>query len=290
MKAGLLQGGERERLCRDKPCDFIRLHSSSFRCRKQFFQLSRHPPAAPPAAPSAPAPSRTQGAGAAPPVPAAPALAKSELRAEKAAVSGGPAGIVRLNRPPPPPEPKRPPPPAAWVDKKLAAVMAEVWLTEEKSELRRLVPVLVPVLVRSAGAAKVKVLGDGGGVWPMTGGGDAGGGAGVEAPVSARHVDPKTNPPALAAATENLRGTEVVGGGVPVGTSGAAPLVLPLLRAFTILRLRSSSVAAFVKVPAVLSTFSLCMPLLADIRSRSDSRMRLVRATSGCSSVPCTLV
>ena len=44
----------------------------------------------------------------------------------------------------------------------------------------------------------------------MTGAGDAGGGAGVEAPVSARHVDPKTNPPPLAASNENVRGTEVV--------------------------------------------------------------------------------
>ena len=134
------------------------------------------------------------------------------------------------------------------MDKKLAPVIAEVLLTEENSELCRLVPLLVAVLVSSAGAAKVKVLGDGGGgVCPMTGGGDAGGGAGVEAPVSARHVDPKTNPPPLAASNENLRGTKLHGGGVPVGSSGAAALVLPLLRSFTILR--------------------LC--ILADIRSRS---------------------
>ena len=139
-------------------------------------------------------------------------------------------------------------------------------------------------------AAFVKVvIGDGGRVCPMTGAGDAAGGAAVEAPVSARHVDPKTNPPPLAAATENLRDTELLAGGVAVGTSGAAALVPPLLRAFTILRLHSYSVAAFVKVPAVVSTFSRCIALLAAITSRSDSRLRLVRATSGCSSVPCTL-
>ncbi len=167
-------------------------------------------------------------------------------------------------------------------------MIPELLLTVENSG--RVVPLLVPVLVGSAGAAKVKELGDGGGVCPMAGAGDAGGGAGVEAPVSARHVDPKTNPPPLAAATENLRDTELLAGGVPVGTSGAAALVLPLLRAFTILRLCSSSVAAFVKVPAVVSTFSRCIALLADIRSRSDSRLRLVRATEGCSSVSCTLM
>jgi hypothetical protein len=109
---------------------------------------------------------------------------------------------VKLNRPPPPPEPKRPPPPPAWVDKKVAPLIPELLLTEENSG--RVVPLLVPVLVGSAGAAKVKVLGEGGGVCSMTAAGDATGGAGVEAPVSARHVDPKTNPPPLAAANENL--------------------------------------------------------------------------------------
>ena len=146
----------------------------------------------------------------------------TDERLQNAGTSGGPAGIVKLNRPPPPPDPKRRPRPPAWVDTKLAPLIAEVWLTEENSP--RFVPLLVPLLVRTPAAAKVKVLGDGGGVWPMTGAGNAGGGAGVEAPVSAAHVDPKTNPPPLPAANENLRGTEVVGGGVPVGTSGAAAL------------------------------------------------------------------
>ncbi len=146
---------------------------------------------------------------------------------------------MKLNRPPPPPEPKTPPPPSPWVDKKLTPVIPELLLTEENSG--RLVSLLVPVLVGSAGAVKVKVLGDGGGVCPMTGGGDAGGGAGVEAPVPARHVDPKTNPPGLAAANENVRGTELLAGGVPVGSSGAAARqVLPLLRTFTILRVHRS--------------------------------------------------
>ncbi len=171
---------------------------------------------------------------------------------------------MKLNRPLPPPEPKRPPPPPAWVDKRVAPVIPELLLTEQNSG--RAVSLLVAVLVGSAGAAKVKALGDGGGVCPMTGAGDAAGGAAVEAPVSARHVDPKTNPPPLADA--NLRGTELLAGGVAVGTSGAAALVLPLLPAFSILRLRSSSVAAaFVKVPTVVSTLSRCIALLADITS-----------------------
>ena len=105
-------------------------------------------------------------------------------------------------------------------------MIPELLLTEENSG--RVVPLLVPVLVGSAGAAKVKVLGEGGGVCSMTAAGDATGGAGVEAPVSARHVDPKTNPPPLAAATENLRDTELLPGGVAVGTSGAAALVGPI--------------------------------------------------------------
>ena len=163
---------------------------------------------------------------------------------------------MKLNRAPPP-EPKRPPPPPAWVDKKVAPVIPELLLTEENSG--RVVPLFVPVLVGSAGAAKAKVLGDGGGVCPMTG---------AEAPVSGRLVDPKTNPPPLAAA--NWRGTELLGGGVAIGTSGAAALVLPLLPAFSILRLRSFSVAVFVKVPTVVSTLSRCIALLADITLRSD--------------------
>ena len=75
----------------------------------------------------------------------------------------------------------------------------------------------------------MKVFGDcdGGEGWHRTGAADAAGASGVlllvrKPPVAAGHADPNTNPSPLAGVNANLRGREVLGGGVPVGTSGAA--------------------------------------------------------------------
>jgi hypothetical protein len=69
-------------------------------------------------------------------------------------------------------------------------------------------------------------------------------------PVSAGHANPNTNPSPLAGVNANLRAREVLGGGVPVGTSGAAALVLKVLpQPFKVTSRKRSAELALSKLP-----------------------------------------